>query len=130
VLAFEVKPALIACDNVAKMGSLHSLQRPKKTTAFCDHHLPQVVCQRVWDPVKMKIFHFQQIMHTTQDGCGRHAQGLGERVRRRERFRLQEYNNFCVEMIVGRTKSEIYALRLYRIEIEGFHFVSSQVIGT
>jgi hypothetical protein len=34
-----------------------------------------------------------------------------------------------VRMIVGRTKPEIYALRLYQIEIEGFHFVSSQVIG-
>jgi hypothetical protein len=32
-------------------------------------------------------------------------------------------------MIVGRTKPEISALRLYRIEIEEFHFVSSQVIG-
>jgi hypothetical protein len=32
-------------------------------------------------------------------------------------------------MIIGRTKPEIYALRLYQIEIEGFHFVSSQVIG-
>jgi hypothetical protein len=32
-------------------------------------------------------------------------------------------------MIVGRTKPEIYALRLYQIEIEEFHFVLSQVIG-
>jgi hypothetical protein len=32
-------------------------------------------------------------------------------------------------MIVGRTKPEIYALRWYQMEIEGFHFVSSQVIG-
>jgi hypothetical protein len=32
-------------------------------------------------------------------------------------------------MIVGRTKPEIYALRLYQIQIEGFHFVSSQAIG-
>jgi hypothetical protein len=36
VLAFEVKPALIASDNVAKMDSLHSLQ----LTAFYDLHLP------------------------------------------------------------------------------------------
>jgi hypothetical protein len=34
-----------------------------------------------------------------------------------------------VRMVVGRTKLEIYALRLYQMEIEGFHFVSSQVIG-
>jgi hypothetical protein len=34
-----------------------------------------------------------------------------------------------VRMIVGRTKPQIYALRLYQIEIEGFHFVSSRVIG-
>jgi hypothetical protein len=40
VLVFEVKSALIACDNVVKMGSLHSLQRAKKLTAFCDPHLP------------------------------------------------------------------------------------------
>jgi hypothetical protein len=32
-------------------------------------------------------------------------------------------------MIVGRTKPEIYALRLYQIEIERFHFVSSQGTG-
>jgi hypothetical protein len=40
VLAFEVKPALIACDDLAKIGSLHRLQRAKKITAFCDAHLP------------------------------------------------------------------------------------------
>jgi hypothetical protein len=40
MLAFEVKPTLIACDNVVKMGSLHSLQRVKKLTALCDLHLP------------------------------------------------------------------------------------------
>jgi hypothetical protein len=34
-----------------------------------------------------------------------------------------------VRMIVGRTKPEIYALRLYQIEIEGCLFGSSQVIG-
>jgi hypothetical protein len=34
-----------------------------------------------------------------------------------------------VRMIVGRITPEIYALRLYQIEIEGFHFISSQVIG-
>jgi hypothetical protein len=34
-----------------------------------------------------------------------------------------------VRMIIGRTKPEIYVLRLYQIEIEGFHCVSSQVIG-
>jgi hypothetical protein len=33
-----------------------------------------------------------------------------------------------VLMIVGCTEPEIYALRLYSIEIKGFHFVSSQVI--
>jgi hypothetical protein len=34
-----------------------------------------------------------------------------------------------VRMIVGRTKPEIDALCLYQIEMEGFHFASSQVIG-
>jgi hypothetical protein len=34
-----------------------------------------------------------------------------------------------VRMIVGHTKPEISALRLYQIEIEGFHFVPFQVIG-
>jgi hypothetical protein len=43
-------------DNVVKMGLLHSLQRAKKLTAFCDPRLPQVVCQLVWDPAGMKIF--------------------------------------------------------------------------
>jgi hypothetical protein len=40
VLVFEVRPALVACDNVAKMGSLHSLPRAKKLTTFYDPHLP------------------------------------------------------------------------------------------
>jgi hypothetical protein len=40
VLVFEVKPALAACDNVMKMGSLHNLQRAKKLTTFCNPHLP------------------------------------------------------------------------------------------
>jgi hypothetical protein len=35
-----VKPALIACDNVTKMGSLHNVQHAEKLTAFCDRHLP------------------------------------------------------------------------------------------
>jgi hypothetical protein len=39
MLIFEVKPALIACDNTMEMGSLHSLQRAKKLTAFWDPHL-------------------------------------------------------------------------------------------
>jgi hypothetical protein len=56
VLAFKVRPALIACDNVVKMGSLYSLQCAKKLTAFGDPHLPKVVCQLVWDPAEMKIF--------------------------------------------------------------------------
>jgi hypothetical protein len=47
VLAFEIKPILIACDNVEKMGSLHSRQRAKELTVFCDHHLPWIVCQLV-----------------------------------------------------------------------------------
>jgi hypothetical protein len=47
VLVFQIKPSLIACDNVAKMGLLHSLQRVKKLTAFCDLYLPQVVWQLV-----------------------------------------------------------------------------------
>jgi hypothetical protein len=71
VLVFEVEPALIACDNVAKMGSLHSIQRAKKLTAFYDPHLPSVFCQLVWDPESMKIFHSLRIVQTTQDGCGR-----------------------------------------------------------
>jgi hypothetical protein len=82
MLIFEVKPALIACDTVVKMGSLHNVQREKKLTAFCDPHLPQVVCQLVWDLTEMKFFHSHRIMQTTQDGCGRHVQGLGQRVRR------------------------------------------------
>jgi hypothetical protein len=81
MLIFEVKPALIACDSVVKMGSLHSLQPEKKVTAFCDPHLSQVVCQLVWDPTEMKFFHSQRLMETTQDSCGRHVQGLGQRVR-------------------------------------------------
>jgi hypothetical protein len=32
-------------------------------------------------------------------------------------------------MIVGRTKPEICAFRLYQIEMEGFQFILSQVIG-
>jgi hypothetical protein len=40
VLVFKVKPAIIACDNVAKKDSLHRLQRPKELIAFCDPHLP------------------------------------------------------------------------------------------
>jgi hypothetical protein len=56
-LVFEAKPALIARGNVPKNGSLHNLQRAKKLTAFCDRRLPYVVCQLVWDPVKMKVFH-------------------------------------------------------------------------
>jgi hypothetical protein len=36
VLVFDVKPALIACDNVAKMDSLHKVQRVKKFTASGD----------------------------------------------------------------------------------------------
>jgi hypothetical protein len=51
----EIKPTLIACDNVAKMGLLHSVQRAKKFTAFRDPHLQSVVCQLVWDPAEMKI---------------------------------------------------------------------------
>jgi hypothetical protein len=39
MLGFEVKPTLIACDDVAKKGLLHSLQRAKKLTVFCDPHL-------------------------------------------------------------------------------------------
>jgi hypothetical protein len=34
-----MKPALIACDNASKMGSLHSIQHAKKLTAFFDTHL-------------------------------------------------------------------------------------------
>jgi hypothetical protein len=56
VLVFEVKPALVADDNVVKMGSLHILHRVKKLTAFCGPHLPKVVCQLVWDPAEVKIF--------------------------------------------------------------------------
>jgi hypothetical protein len=41
---------------VAKKGSLQSLQRAKKLTAFCHPHLPEVVRQLVWDPAEMKIF--------------------------------------------------------------------------
>jgi hypothetical protein len=93
-LAFEVERALITCDNVVKMGSLHRLQRGKKLTAFCDPQLPQVVCQLVWDPAEMKNVHSQRIVQMTQDGCGRHVQGLGQRVRRRERFPLQACDNF------------------------------------
>jgi hypothetical protein len=55
-MVFGVKPALIAHDNVAKIGSLYSLQRAKNLAAFCDHHLPWVVCQLAWDSAKMKIF--------------------------------------------------------------------------
>jgi hypothetical protein len=40
MVVFEVKPALVACDNVVKMGSLHRLQRAKNFTVFCDPHLP------------------------------------------------------------------------------------------
>jgi hypothetical protein len=40
VLVFEMKPVIIVCDNVVKMGSPHSLQRAKKLTAFGDPHLP------------------------------------------------------------------------------------------
>jgi hypothetical protein len=56
VLIFEVKPAFITCDNMAKLGSLDSLHGAKKLIAFCDPHLPQVVCQLVWDPAEMTIF--------------------------------------------------------------------------
>jgi hypothetical protein len=44
------------------MGSLHSRQGEKNLTAFCDPHLPEVVCQLVWDPAEMKIFHSQRIV--------------------------------------------------------------------
>jgi hypothetical protein len=81
------------------MGSLHSLQRAKKLITFYHPHLLWVVCQLVWDPTEMKIFDSQRIVEMTQDGCGRHVQGLGQRVRRRERFLLQACNNFGVEMI-------------------------------
>jgi hypothetical protein len=39
LLVFEVKLALIACENVAAKGLLHRLQRAKKFIAFCDAHL-------------------------------------------------------------------------------------------
>jgi hypothetical protein len=78
VLVFDVKPALIACDDVAKMGSLHSLQHTKKLTAFCHSQLPSVIYQLVRDPMEMKTFRSQRIVQTTQDGCGRHIQGLGQ----------------------------------------------------
>jgi hypothetical protein len=38
------------------MDLLHSLQRVKKLTAFCNPHLQSVVCQLVWDTSEMKIF--------------------------------------------------------------------------
>jgi hypothetical protein len=56
VLVFQVKLAFIACDDVAEMCLLHGLQQAKKLAAFRDPHLPQVVCQLVWDPAEMNIF--------------------------------------------------------------------------
>jgi hypothetical protein len=40
VPVFEIKSAVIACNNVVKWVLLHSLQRTKKLTAFRDPHLP------------------------------------------------------------------------------------------
>jgi hypothetical protein len=56
VLVFEVRPALVACDNVVKMGSPHRFQRGKKLTTFCDSHLPEVTCQMAWDRAEMAFF--------------------------------------------------------------------------
>jgi hypothetical protein len=85
------------------MGPLHSLQRAKKLIVFWDPHLPEAVCQLVWEPAEMKILHSQRIVHTIQDGYWRRAQGLCQRVRRSEQLPLQACDNFRVEMINRRS---------------------------
>jgi hypothetical protein len=40
MLVFGVKSVLIAREDMVKKGSLHSLQRAKKLTKFCDPHVP------------------------------------------------------------------------------------------
>jgi hypothetical protein len=39
VLVFQVKPVLIACDDVAKTAFLHGIQHAKNLAAFCGLHL-------------------------------------------------------------------------------------------
>jgi hypothetical protein len=45
LLAFQVRPALIACDDVVKTDLLHPAR--EELVVFYDPHPPQVVCQLV-----------------------------------------------------------------------------------
>jgi hypothetical protein len=56
MLVLQVKPSLVACEDVAKTDSRHSLQQAKKLAVFCDPHLLQVVRRLVWNPAETKTF--------------------------------------------------------------------------
>jgi hypothetical protein len=47
----------MACADVMKRGSMHDFQHVMKLAAFCDPHLPMVVCQMAPNPAEMKNFH-------------------------------------------------------------------------
>jgi hypothetical protein len=56
VLVFQIKPTLIACDDVVKTSSLDGVKHTKKLAAFCDPYSSQTVCQLVCDPAELNFF--------------------------------------------------------------------------
>jgi hypothetical protein len=62
MLIFQRKPVLIACDDVTKMASRHDVQHAKKPGVLQDPRLLQIICQLMWDPPEMKIFHSERVV--------------------------------------------------------------------